>query len=182
MSTTVLNDPHLKLHAREASEPPPGDEVRRRVEALRPLMRRSALAVLRRREDAEDAVQEAVLKLVRNAARFEGGSLEALARTSARRVALDMLARKRPHGGGERFDPPAPERAPALEAAEVRGRLREAIERLPDAQRTVVLLVFQEGLSHAEAARELELSPETLRARLYRARQQLRIWLKDLAP
>lgn len=157
--------------------------VRAELERLRPLLRRSAGAILRRSEDIEDAVQEASMKLLRFGAREEirVGSLEALARTTARRVALDQLSKRRPVSR-ETLDPAAPERAEALEAAEVRGRLRDAVERLPDSQRTAFLLVFQEGLSHEDAARELDVSADSLRARLYRARQQLRVWLKDLAP
>lgn len=153
------------------------------LERLRPLLRRSAGAILRRTEDIEDAVQEASMKLLRYGAREEIriGSLEALARTTVRRVALDQLSKRRPVSR-EALEPAAPERAEALEAAEVRGRLRDAVERLPDSQRTAFLMVFQEGLSHEDAARELDVSAESLRARLYRARQQLRVWLKDLAP
>ena len=55
-------------------------------------------------------------------------------------------------------------------------------QRVPDPQRMAFLLVHQEGLAHPEASQELRISQETLRARLYRARIQLRGTLKDLRP
>lgn len=155
----------------------------RPLEALRPVLKKSAAAVLRRAEDVEDAVQEALLRLVRHFQRGgrEVGDLEALGRVTARRVALDMVARRRPLNAPE-LDPPAPEGAPPLEADHVRGRLRKAVDELPDPQRAAFLLVHQEALTHEQAAKELGITPETLRARLYRARCRLRERLKDLEP
>ncbi|MCW8133907.1 MAG: sigma-70 family RNA polymerase sigma factor [Planctomycetota bacterium] len=156
-----------------------------KLEALRPLLMRTASAMLRRSDDADDAVQEALLRLVRNADRYdpEKGTLEGLARTTVRRVALDMLARLRPEPAGDAAqEAPAPAVRPPLEAEEVRTRLRAAVDRLGDPQRTAFLLVHQEGLTHEEAARDLRISQETLRARLYRARIELRALLKEFAP
>lgn len=155
-----------------------------RLEDLRPLLMRTASAILRRADDADDAVQEALLRLVRNADRYnpEKGTLAALARTAVRRVALDMLARLRPEPTGDAANTAAPTVHPPLEAEEVRGHLRAAVERLSDPQRTAFLLVHQEGLTHEEAARELRISQENLRARLYRARMELRVLLKEFAP
>lgn len=155
--------------------------------ALQPVLRRTASAILRRADDIDDAVQEALLRLIRNAGHFDPrkGTREALARVTVRRVALDMLARTSPVYAGREPEPPLaaePGRVAPVEAAEVRGRLRRAVESLPDPQRVAFLLVHQEGLSHEEAARELGLSQESLRARLYRSRLTLRIALKDLAP
>ena len=160
------------------------EEAARGLERLRPVLRRSAAAILRQPEDIEDAVQEALLRLVRHARRFDPqrGSLLGLGRTVVRRVALDMYAKLRPAARTVEPDPPASEAPAALEAAEACGRLREAVERLPDPQRVAFLLVHQEGLSHEEGAKELAISVESLRARLYRARCQLRVWLKELAP
>jgi RNA polymerase sigma-70 factor (ECF subfamily) len=159
------------------------------LESVRAKMSRSAGSVLRRREDVEDAVQEALLRILRSGTRVESGrgSLAALACTTVRRVALDMLARRGPllssEGAGDLLaSAPANLGAEPLDAAHIKDRLRDAVDRLPDAQRAAFLLVHQEGLSHSEAARELRISQETLRARLFRARGQLREVLKDLRP
>jgi RNA polymerase sigma-70 factor (ECF subfamily) len=172
---------------------PPADQSSRfplrreeELEALRPALRRSAAAILRREEDIDDAVQEAMLKLVRQGVRLDRtpGLLRAYACTTVRRVALDMLARKNPLPAGDTLEATALSANPpaALDKEHVKGRLRDAIDRLPDPQRIAFLLVHQEGLDHPEAAQELRISQETLRARLYRARLTLRSALKDLAP
>lgn len=156
------------------------------LESVRPAMVRSASAILRRAEDVEDAVQEALLRILRSNTRVETsrGSLAAFACTTVRRVALDQLARRTPLATGAIDDSVAPPPAVAepLDAAHVKNRLRDAVDELPDAQRSAFLLVHQEGLSHAEAAQELRISHETLRSRLFRARTQLRHTLKDLRP
>lgn len=156
------------------------------LEALRPALCRSAGAILRRQEDVEDAVQEAMLRIVRQGARLdpEPRLLRAFACTIARRVALDMLARKQPLSAGDTLESAADEisSAPPLDNDHLTGRLNQAVDKLPDLQRIAFLLVHQEGLAHPDAAQELRISQETLRARLYRARLQLRSALKDLRP
>ena len=173
----------------DSKAPPPGAAplTSAELEAIRPALRRSAAAVLRRSNDVEDAVQEAMLRIVRHAQRgsIERNTLIALGCTTARRVALDMLARRTPIAAGnigELAEQPVVDPGQTLDAAHVKGRLRHAVEALPDGQRIAFLLVFQEGLSHPDAARELRISSETLRARLFRARCHLRTALKDLRP
>ncbi len=156
------------------------------LEAVRPFMLRSAGVILRRPEDVEDAVQEAFLRILRSNTRVDSarGSLAAFAGTTVRRVALDMLARRKPAlGNAADLAAPMPEPdAERLDAAHTKDRLRAAVDALPDAQRTAFLLVHQEGLSHEDVARELRISQESLRARLFGARCQLRHSLKDLRP
>jgi RNA polymerase sigma-70 factor (ECF subfamily) len=156
------------------------------LEQLRPVLRRSAGAILRREDDIEDAVQEALLRILRQGARLDPQPkmLRAFACTTVRRVALDMLARKQPLAAGDTLEFAAGEiqNAPALDREHINGRLTQAVNKLPDPQRMAFLLVHQEGLTHPEAAQELRISHETLRARLYRARLQLRTELKDLRP
>lgn len=155
-----------------------------RLESLRPLLARVAGAILRRADDVDDAVQDALLRMVRNARQFDArkGTLETWAREIVRNVALDMLQRLQPANLNDTGAAPAPAESPPLEAEEIRGRLRKAVDALPDPQRCAFLLIHQEGLNHEAAASALNISLETLRARLYRARQNLRISLKEYAP
>lgn len=53
------------------------------------------------------------------------------------------------------------------------GEIIAAVERLPEAQRTVMLLVAVEGLSYAEAAETLGVPIGTIMSRLSRARQTI---------
>ena len=61
-------------------------------------------------------------------------------------------------------------------------RMLEAIDRLPEEDREVFGLVRIQGLSQAEAAELLEISPKTVQRRLNRALVQLALELDDLRP
>lgn len=59
-----------------------------------------------------------------------------------------------------------------LDALAQRGRLRAALDGLPDTDRELLLLVAWEGLSPAEAGAALGISPVAARSRLHRARKR----------
>jgi RNA polymerase sigma-70 factor (ECF subfamily) len=61
-------------------------------------------------------------------------------------------------------------------------RIFEAIDELPDDEREVFELVHIQGLSQAETARVLEISPMTVMRRLNRGLQTLAAKLPDLSP
>lgn len=59
------------------------------------------------------------------------------------------------------------------------GEIITAIERLPEAQRTVMLLVAVEGLSYSEAAEALGVPIGTIMSRLSRARQTIGMQFRE---
>jgi RNA polymerase sigma-70 factor (ECF subfamily) len=146
---------------------------------------------LRSEEDARDAVQEAFLNAFRAMDRFEGGSRlstwlhrivvnACLMRLRTRRrkpeESIDELL-PRYHDDGHPASPAGPWRpdvSDQLESAEVRLQVREAIDRLPDTYRTVLLLRDIEEFDTEEAARLLDISRAAVKTRLHRARQALR--------
>lgn len=66
-----------------------------------------------------------------------------------------------------------------IDAAAGAGAVRDAIARLPAAQREALLLVGDEGLSPAEAAKVLGVPGATFRVRLARARRGIRTALQQ---
>lgn len=64
-----------------------------------------------------------------------------------------------------------------LEAKDTRQRVRECIDQLPEAYRTVLLLRDIEGFDTTETARQLNCSETNVKTRLHRARQALRTLL-----
>lgn len=70
-----------------------------------------------------------------------------------------------------------PRRAAALE--ELKGKLNAAIQRLSENHRTVVTLHDVQGLAHDEIAKILDCNTQTVRTRLFYARQQLQGILSD---
>ena len=61
--------------------------------------------------------------------------------------------------------------------AEEKQRLRRALTRIPDKNRTVLVLRYQSGLSYREIADALCLPPTTVRSRIYEGKQMLRAYL-----
>ncbi|MGA7226896.1 MAG: sigma-70 family RNA polymerase sigma factor [Acidimicrobiia bacterium] len=69
----------------------------------------------------------------------------------------------------------------AGEILELRGRLRAALDSLPDSHRQVVVLKDVYGWSHAEIAETMEISVSAAKVRLHRARGRLARKLEESA-
>ena len=150
-------------------------------EAYRPRLFGFLVRLSRRRDVAEDLLEETWLRLVTRCATLTddarlGPWLFTVARNlyySWRRSRAVDLSRT------SELDPawPAPESGDSpFEAAarrELERRLEAALARLPLRDRELLLLVGVEGLTPSEAARVCGLPPVTLRARLHRAREKL---------
>ena len=151
--------------------------------------------MLRRDEDAEDALQETFLAAHRHLRDFAGQSkLSTWLHRIAVNVALMRLRsqKRRPEASIEellpRFEddghrvlePAAPECSPEreLDADARRRTVRRCIEALPESHRSILLLRDIEELSGEEAAAQLGISPEAAKMRLHRARQGLRTLLE----
>jgi RNA polymerase sigma-70 factor (ECF subfamily) len=146
---------------------------------------------LRNEEDARDAVQEALLSAYSSIGRFEQASRLG---TWLHRIAVNCCLmrlrtrRRKPEEPIEDFLPTfaadghelPPSRSwegsaeELLERAQTGRVVREAIDRLPDSYRSVLLLRDIDELSTGEAARLLEISENAVKIRLHRARQALR--------
>lgn len=148
----------------------------------------TALRVLGNPEDAEDALQEGLLAAFRNLRRFEGRSQfstwltrivinAALMRLRSQRarpaVSLDDDSREGELPLAERFADAGPSPEQAVEQRELRELLDENLDELSPLLRSAFVLREVEGLSTGEAARALGVTENTLKARLWRARQQL---------
>ena len=136
-------------------------------------MKSVALNLLASPADAEDAVQEAFLKVYRGAGRFRGGSTVA---TWLYRILVNTcydLMRK----GRRRPEAPLPARLAMAPAREPDHPLRLSIEmalsRLPERERAAFLLCEVEGFSHREAGEILEVNENASRTLLFRAKRRL---------
>ncbi len=123
--------------------------------------------------DAEDAVQEAMLKAYRAAPRFRGGaSLSTWLHRILVNTCYDFLRRNR-----RRAEGPMPASIAIEPAGGADHSLRLAIEaalaRLDERERTAFLLCEVEGFSHREAAEILDVPEAASRGLLFRARRRL---------
>ncbi len=153
---------------------------------------RLARAVLRSDAEAQDVAQEAWVRAYEHLDQFEG---RAEFSTWLCRIAIhEAWARMRrsrryetiePHPTGEDREMKEASVDPNPEGAaygrEVGLLVQEAVDALPEGYRTVFVLRQIEGLSTAETAECLELSEETVKTRLHRARSALRQQLLEKA-
>jgi len=153
-----------------------------------------ARRILKDDEEAYDATQEAFLQAFNAIASFQGDALLStwLHRITVNACLMRLRHRKRhPETAIEELLPQFDETGhriesgPAwtenvvdrLESAQLRKVVRDAIDRLPDNYRTVIVLRDIEGLTTEEAAVALGVRPEAAKMRLHRARQALRTLL-----
>ncbi len=122
--------------------------------------------------DAEDAVQEAWVKVFSRAnADVPSERVRAWLRTVVVRCCLDHQRRLRRVPDG---DEPATDLAETGHGPGLRVDLERAVAALSGDLRTVVVLHDIEGLAHGEVAGLLHITAEASRSRLCRARRQLR--------
>ena len=137
-----------------------------------------SLSVTGRHDDAEDAAQEGFIVALerlddcRAPDRFAGWLLT-IVRNRARNVVRREVLRDTdaiPETAAARG--PTPEKA--AEHAELQERLGNALRRLPEVQREIVLLHDLEGWRHREIAEHLGIPSGTARSHLHFARKSLR--------
>jgi RNA polymerase sigma-70 factor (ECF subfamily) len=147
-------------------------------------------------DDAEDAMQEALIKTYRYVGRIrEPEAFRPWLYRTVRNACL--MGRRRKVGeparlqsldevlpgadGRQRPDLPHPGKNPEQLAdnAKLRRRLRKALGALPAPYRAIVFLREMEGLSTREVAHVLRISEDNVKARLHRARMQLQASLDE---
>lgn len=153
----------------------PGDPVRRELIALLPRLRRFARALTRNTDEADDLVQIALERALRNLDGWTRGTrLDAWMFRIMKNAWIDEIRSKTVRG--RVF---APEEAGALvgtggvqdmELFLEAQAARAAMNELPEEQRIAVALVLVEGLSYREAADLLEVPIGTVTSRLARGR------------
>lgn len=149
-----------------------------------------ALMLLRRRDLAEEVLQEAYIKVWHAAGSYqpERGAVSTWLGTIVRRTAIDRLRRARQDGltldeaGWEAL----PDLAPgplenAMADAEAR-RLGLCLDELDERQRESVALAFLQGLTHSELAARLGSPLGTVKAWVRRGLERLRQCLGEAAP
>jgi RNA polymerase sigma-70 factor (ECF subfamily) len=139
------------------------------------------LRLSRRRDVAEDLLEETWLRLVKHAHRLGedtrlGPWLFTVARNLHVSYVRSRLLEDSATGGLTSFwssgaSPPSPFEATA--ARELERRIEHALASLPATSREVLLLVGIAGLDHSDAADVCGITPEALRQRLHRARALL---------
>lgn len=139
------------------------------------LMYRFALGILKSEMDAEDAVSEAVIKAwehldkLRKKEKFKSWIMTILANETK-----NILTKKKKVELMESLDNFG--KAACTDGTE----LWELVMELPEDFRMVVILYYYEGFSTKEIAKILKISGGTVKSRLSRARQKLKVLLEEI--
>jgi RNA polymerase sigma-70 factor (ECF subfamily) len=124
--------------------------------------------------EADDLAQETFLSAWRNAHRFRArrARLTTWLHRIAHNLWIDQLRRRRPALTLEAGAAAGPEQS--LERADVSKAVNAALARLPENQRSAVVLCHQQGLDDREAAAVLGISRRALESLLARGRRRLK--------
>lgn len=144
------------------------------------LLHRVALSLTGQSADAEDLVQDTLIRALRAVERFDGAYPRAWLLTVLRNTHLNRLRGRRPvlMREGETPEDHAGQSAPATEDLVIDAGFEAGLERalaaLSRDHRAVVALVDVDGLSYEQAAQALGVPRGTVMSRLHRARARLR--------
>ncbi|MDX2110184.1 MAG: RNA polymerase sigma factor [Verrucomicrobiota bacterium] len=136
------------------------------------------------REDAEDLTQTVFIRLYKAAPRYEArAKFSTFLFQIARRLLINEFRRKSRHP----MDATDPADLRAIDPGLTNRRIQEieeafalAIAELPENQRTAILLLKQQELSYEEIAVIMESTESSVKTWIFRAREQLRVTLKEV--
>jgi len=155
---------------------------------------RLAVSILENEDDAEDIVQEVFTRFFENLDRFEGRSkIGTWLYRVAYNASIDRLRKYRSRPVVEldisfEDEIPLPDEisdwsesaGTVFDQQEIRQKLEDAIQSLPETLRVVFLLRDVEELSTLDTANILEITPGAVKVRLHRARLLLRDTLSGI--
>ena len=158
------------------------DDIRARMVAVLPRLRRFAYALTGSTEQGDDLVQETCLRALSRVERWQPGSrLDSWMYRIAQNIWLDRMRANKVRG--EVVDVDAVEQMPGSDGRDITESqltleaVDSALARLPPEQRAVIALVCIEGVSYKEAADVTGVPIGTIMSRLARARQSLHVLL-----
>ena len=144
-------------------------------------MKSVAAQLLGRRDEAEDAVQDAFVRIFRSVGSFEGRSRFS---TWIYRIVVnachDRLRRRRetaPLDSGNEAPWASPSGDPALRLA-----LEQGLRSLPERQRSAFVLFAVEGFAHREIAEILDVSAGNSKTLVFEAKRKLARFLAGRRP
>ncbi|MDN3359682.1 IS701 family transposase [Actinomadura sp. DC4] len=165
-----------------SAEPDPSHVVSSLYVQYRPVLLAYVTKMLSDPHQAEDVVQETMVRAWRNADRLapERGSISAWLKRVAHNVAVDKLRARRARPP-EVLVAEAPARTLPDHSANVVDSMfvRCALERLPPAQRAVLQEVYFADRTAAQAAKVLGVPVGTVKSRVHHALRNLRLHLEE---
>lgn len=144
------------------------------------ILGRLCMALLGSQSDADEAVQETLLRAHRAMPTYRAeGTVKAWLCGIARHVCAHVLETRRRGREALELVPTEPEARDAFEARRRAGAVRNALTQLKPSEREALVLRYVADLSHKEIATTLNLDEATARKRISRALAKLRTVLPE---
>lgn len=142
------------------------------MQRLRPMLIAEATKYLGDANDAEDMVQDAMMRLWQMCSQLHS-PVDGLARILVRNLCLDTIRRRKPREGIEALPAAIGNSNEAVEHERIE-RMMSVVESLPDVPQTILRLRHMEGMEMKDIARLLQMEEAAVRKALSRARQAVR--------
>lgn len=155
------------------------------------MMYRLALRITLNSQEAEDVVQDVIIRIWKERERFDSGeiaNLEAYAMRAVRNLALDRQALKVNQSksldtlsdGAEAIGGTADSPEQDMLRTERLEGIRRLMAQLPEKQRTAMQLRDFEGRSYKDIAEVMQITEDQVKISIYRARQFLKANISSL--
>ena len=139
---------------------------------------RFALKHLRNEMSAKDIVQETFTKVWIKHADISFEKVKSYLFTTAYHLIIDWVNKEKRNGDFESIS--SDENSVLQDHFDLKEIINKALLRLPEIQKTVVLLRDYEGYNYSEIAEITDLSESQVKVYIFRARKTLQSYLKDL--
>jgi RNA polymerase sigma factor (sigma-70 family) len=127
---------------------------------------------------SEDIVQDSYEKLWKNHENVDGAKVKSYLFTTAYHTMIDRLRKEKRMVPTEEL--PTGEEGPSGQYSDLREKLDEAVQRLPEVQRMVLVLRDYEGYSYQEIGQLCSLGESQVKVYIYRARVFLKNYIGKL--
>jgi RNA polymerase sigma-70 factor (ECF subfamily) len=139
---------------------------------------RFALKHLRNEMSAKDIVQDTFTKVWIKHAEISFEKVKSYLFTTAYHLIIDWVKKEKRNGDFESIS--SDENSVLQDHFDLKEIINKALLRLPEIQKTVVLLRDYEGYNYSEIAEITDLSESQVKVYIFRARKTLQSYLKDL--
>ena len=145
---------------------------------LKNVLFRLALRITTNREEAEDVVQETLMRVWDKRAEWDAiDSMEAFALSVCRNLSIDFTKRKGRHDASLDDAGVSPQAADQSHRVRL---VRQIIDTLPEKQRSCIQLRDFEGKSYKEVAEVMGISESQVKVNIFRARQAVKTKFEQL--
>ncbi len=139
---------------------------------------RFILKNVRDKDKAKDIVQDTYEKLWLKVSEVESTNAKSYMFTTAYRTMIDQLRREKKQGDMEEAD--FSSLSHNKQYSDLKQVLNEALEKLPEIQRSVIMLRDYEGYSYEEIGEIMQLNESQVKVYIFRARKALKEYIGTL--